>query len=105
VSSASPPTFAVTVRVAVAPGCDARFLDRVRRQADETRAAEPGCHRFDVCVPLHARGEVLLYELYADERSFAAHLETPHFKAFECETADWVVMKRVELWRRATSSS
>jgi quinol monooxygenase YgiN len=41
-----------------------------------------------------------LYELYDDEAAFAAHLETPHFKAFDREVAPWVVGKVVHAWRK-----
>ena len=36
-----------------------------------------------------------LYEIYADEAAFKAHLETPHFKVFDRLAGPWLESKSV----------
>ena len=89
--------FAITVRFSIREGHETQFLDRVRIQARDSLAKEPGCHQFDVC---HSAGasSVFLYEIYDDEPAFAAHLASAHFLAFDAETRSWVAEKVVERW-------
>ena len=89
----------ITVRFEVRPDCAPAFGDAVVANAGHTLRSEAGCRVFDVGVD--ATGAVFfLYELYDDEAAFAAHLETPHFKAFDREVAPWVVSKVVHAWRK-----
>jgi quinol monooxygenase YgiN len=81
------------------------FLARVRRQAADSLAAEPACHRFDVCIDPSRPGRVLLYELYDDRAAFDAHLESPHFRAFDGDIADMVTAKEVQTWTRVEGSA
>ena len=92
--------FAVTVTFEVKPGHEAEFLARVKRQAAESLAREPGCHQFDVCRPAARADTVFLYEIYSDEAAFQAHMETAHFKDFNATVATWVLDKRVQTWLR-----
>ena len=77
-----------------------RFEAAIADNARLSRETEPGCRQFDVCRDPADPAVFLLYELYDDEAAFAAHLETPHFKAFDREVAPWVVGKVVHAWRK-----
>lgn len=90
--------YVVTVRFEVEPAAAAGFLARVRQQAADSLTAEPGCHRFDVCVDPEAPERVFLYELYDDADAFQAHLATAHFLAFDREVGPAVRDKRVETY-------
>jgi autoinducer 2-degrading protein len=49
--------------------------------------AEPGCRRFDICADPARPERRVLYEIYDDEAAFAAHLASPHYRAFAEATA------------------
>lgn len=95
------PALAVVVRFVVKAGVEARFLERVLRQAEESLRHEPECRQFDVCVDPTDPRRVLLYEIYTSDAAFEAHLRTAHFQAFDAETRSWVDEKAVERWHRA----
>ena len=80
----------------------AAFLDRVRQQAEDSLRAESQCHVFDVCVDPERDDYVLLYEIYRDRAAFEAHLESPHFHAFDAAVRDWVSDKKVTLLQEIT---
>lgn len=89
----------VSVDFHVRPEAYDRFVERTRRQAADSLAAEPGCRVFEVWTDA-ARNAVHLREVYDDAPAFAAHLETPHFAAYDAEIADMVAHKSVTRWDR-----
>lgn len=93
--------YVVTVSFEIHPGQGARFLEQMRRQAADSLAKEPGCHRFDVCIDPEARERVFLYELYEDRAAFDLHLASEHFRAFDAEVAEMVRTKTVQTWALA----
>lgn len=88
----------IIVRFAVKPQYLAAFNARMRQQAGETLACEPGCSRFDIAAAPDDPCKILLYEIYDGAAAFDAHLASPHFQAFNAETQDWVALKVVERW-------
>ena len=92
--------FVVTVTFDLNPGCEALFLERVRQQARDSLALEPGCHQFDVCSDPERPTQVFLYEIYSDRAAFQVHLESGHFKDFDAAVAGWVADKTVTTWIR-----
>ncbi len=92
--------YVVTVMFRVAPGHEAEFRRAILQNAETSVLAEPGCHQFDVCVAPDDPANVFLYELYDNRAAFEAHLETPHFKAFDVESKDWVADKQVTFFER-----
>lgn len=97
----------VTVAFRTHPGRGADFLPLMRENARASVADEPGCLRFDVCLPVGGEGggdgsEVFLYELYADRAAFDAHLASPHYRAFDAATRDMVAEKRVAHYETET---
>lgn len=89
--------YAITVAFEISPDVFDRFVDLVRDNAATSLRLEPKCHRFDVLRvhDLSNRRTILLYEIYADRSAFEAHLETPHFQAFDHATQDMIVSKHV----------
>jgi quinol monooxygenase YgiN len=69
------------------------FLPLVRHNAGKSLEQEAGCLCFDVVRG--ADGCVVLYEIYDDASSFAAHLETAHFREFDEATRLLVQSKSV----------
>jgi len=43
----------------------------------------------------------MLYEVYADEKAFDAHQQTPHFKKYIAEAVPLLVSRRRHVWNRA----
>lgn len=73
----------ILVEFRLKPGTRQRFLEAVEPDARDSVAKEPGCRRFDVLVPEDEQDVVWLYEIYDDAAAFDAHLEMPHFAAFQ----------------------
>lgn len=87
--------YVVAVTFRLHPAHAVIFLDAIRENARLSLETEPGCHRFDVAVGEGGSETVFLYELYTDRAAFDAHLASPHFKAFDAQTAEWVASKEV----------
>lgn len=92
---------AITVRFNVKPGHEEDFFERVKNQARDSLDHETACKQFDVCRSPQDLRAIFLYEIYSDAAAFAAHLETPHFLAFDADTRAWVRDKIIEKWERA----
>jgi quinol monooxygenase YgiN len=87
--------FVITVEFKLKPGAMGKFRDLIDRNATESCRVEPGCRRFDVLVPQGQDDTVFLYEIYDDRTAFDAHLTAPHFRAFDRDSAAFVLAKRV----------
>ncbi len=89
--------FVIWVVFHLKAGTRDRFVELVKVNASASVRDEPGCRRFDVMVPYeNTTAEVALYEIYDDRDAFLAHLETPHFKAFDHATASLVDDRTVQ---------
>jgi (4S)-4-hydroxy-5-phosphonooxypentane-2,3-dione isomerase len=88
----------VTVNFQIKPEHQAAFMFAMHANAKESLRLEPACHQFDVCVALDDPYRVFLYEVYESAAAFQAHLDMPHFKAFNAQTAPWVASKSVALY-------
>jgi quinol monooxygenase YgiN len=78
--------FVITVEFIVHDGRMPEFLPMMVENANKSRTLEPGCDRFDVCVPEGKHDRVLLYEVYKDPAAFDAHLKAPHFLEFSARS-------------------
>jgi quinol monooxygenase YgiN len=91
---------AVTVTFRLHEGRAEAFMPLLRDNARASVAREPGCLRFDLCIPEGGDGhEVFLYELYRDRADFDAHLASDHYRAFDEATRAMVASKRATLLR------
>lgn len=76
-----------------------KFRKRVRQQAADSVAREPGCRRFDVSCDPGSAARFFLYEIYDSQESFDGHRETPHYQDFNATVTPWVTSKEVKVWR------
>ena len=86
-----------------APKADARKL--LAQNASASFQNESGCLRFDVVETQNEAAAFTLYEVYADEAAFAAHLKTPHFLAFDQDSQNFFGGKNIRLGRLTTEAS
>ena len=86
-------SFVLEVKIRIKPESVDAFMAKL---ADNAKAArtEPGCRTFDVSVDPNDKTSVMLYEVYADEKAFQAHQETPHFKKYAETTKDMVKSRK-----------
>jgi quinol monooxygenase YgiN len=91
--------YVVAVDFTLHTGTMAHFMPLMLDNAEKSRTLEPGCDRFDVCVPAGETDRVFLYEIYKDEAAFAAHLKTEHFIAFDATTKSMIKERHIDkLW-------
>jgi (4S)-4-hydroxy-5-phosphonooxypentane-2,3-dione isomerase len=81
------------------PGTFDRFRKLIVENARASLRDEAGCHQFDVVIPSGDADRVVLYEIYDDAAAFEVHKRTPHFAAFDRESAPLVAAKAVTLGR------
>jgi autoinducer 2-degrading protein len=86
---------AVTVDLLVDGNRD-RFMSLMAENAAASLRNEPGCRQFDVCIDVTNENRLFLYEVYDDDAAFTAHLASPHYKAFEAQTASMILRKDVQ---------
>jgi autoinducer 2-degrading protein len=87
--------FVVLVDFLLKPGTRGRFRKLIDANAIASVREEAGCRRFDVVEVEGNADRILLYEIYDDEAAFDAHCRTPHFLAFDGESAPMVDGKLV----------
>lgn len=92
-------SFVLEVKLRIKPENVQNFMTRLAENAKGARA-EPGCRTFDVCVDPNDATSVLLYEVYADERAFETHQQTPHFKKYLAEAVPLLASRERRFWRR-----
>lgn len=88
---------AVLVDFRLRPGAQPAFRKLVDANARASATRERGCRRFDVVEPRGEADRILLYEIYDDAAAFDAHLGTPHYAAFDTESAPLIAGKSVTL--------
>lgn len=92
--------FVVCVTFTIKEGAMDAFMPLMLAQAENSLALEPECLRFDVCSEGALDREVFLYEIYASEAAFQAHLASAHFKDFDAAVGDLVAAKAVSTYGR-----
>jgi quinol monooxygenase YgiN len=65
---------AVIGTIEVQPGARAEVLRAVLAHRDRCLKDEPGTLQFEVLVPSEDSAKLMLYELYADNAAFSAHM-------------------------------
>jgi autoinducer 2-degrading protein len=92
-------SFVLEVKIRIKPDSVDAFMAKL---ADNAKAArtEPGCRTFDVSVDPNDKTSVMLYEVYADEKAFQAHQETPHFKKYLAEAIPLLASRERKFWKR-----
>lgn len=94
-ASSAAGAFVIIAEFEVKPDSLDRFLEIAEVDSRHSVADEPGCRQFTVTVDREQPNRVVLFEVYDDEAAFAAHLETPHLKAFRDGIEGLVVNRNV----------
>ena len=87
--------FVIIAEFEVKPDKLEQFLELAKTDASQSVAKEPGCHQFDVSLDREQPNRVVLYEVYANEAAFDAHIETPHLAAFRAGIEGFFVSRHV----------
>ena len=92
-------SFVLQVQILIKPENVDSFMEKVLENAASARR-EPGCKQFDVVVDPKDRTKVMLYEVYADEKAFEAHQQTPAFKKYIAEAVPLLASRERHIWKR-----
>ena len=92
-------SFVLQVAIRIKPGNVDAFMAKVLENAASARK-EPGCKQFDVVVDPKDRTDVMLYEVYADEKAFDAHQQTAAFKKYVSEAVPLLASRERHVWKR-----
>jgi quinol monooxygenase YgiN len=90
--------YVVTVQFDIAPAHIDAFTAEILQNARSSRALEPGCRQFDLCIAPDDPARIFLYERYDDRAAFDAHVATGHYKRFDATVSGWVVDKQVRIF-------
>ena len=93
-------SFVLQVQILIKPENVDSFMEKVLENAASARR-EPGCKQFDVVVDPKDRTKVMLYEVYADEKAFEAHQQTPAVKKYIAEAVPLLASRERHIWKRA----
>ena len=85
--------FVIVVDFRLKPGTRPAFRRLIDANARASAHDEPGCRRFDVLEAPAEPDRILLYEIYDDRAAFEAHKNTPHYAAFDAQSAPLVAAK------------
>ena len=66
------------------------YKEALRRQIDTALRVERGVLALHAVADKDDPAQVLVFEIYADENAYRAHLETPHFNAYKAVTNEMV---------------
>ena len=92
--------FVLSVDLRINPENVESFIAKAVENSADSRK-EPGCKQFDVLVDPKDRTQVMLYEVYVDEKAFDAHQQTAHFKKYIAEAVPLLASRRRHVWERA----
>jgi quinol monooxygenase YgiN len=90
----------LAVNIRVKPENVDAFMPMVLANAREARK-EPGCRQFEVLVDAADRTQVMLFEIYDDQKAFEAHQQTPHFKKYVAEAVPLLASRERRFLQRA----
>ncbi len=74
--------FVLLVEFDVDPSSLDAFMSLIDINARASVADEPGCYQFDVMQTLDDPNKIVLYEVYASEQAFQAHMGMAHTQTF-----------------------
>ncbi len=93
-------SFVLQVLIHIKPGNVDSFMAKLAENAAAARK-EPGCKQFDVVVDPKDPTQVMLYEVYADEKAFEEHQKGAAFKKYVAEAVPLLASRERRIWRRA----
>ena len=92
-------SFVLQVQIVIKPENVEKFMAKCLENAAAARK-EPGCRTFDVVVDPADKTKLMLYEVYADEKAFETHQQTPHFKKYVAEAVPLLASRERRTWKR-----
>ena len=92
-------SFVLVVNIRIKPESVDAFMKHLKDNAAAARK-EPGCRQFDVLVVPKDRTQVMLYDVYDDEKAFEAHQQTPHFKKYVVEAVPLLAARERQVFSR-----
>ena len=92
--------FVLVVNIKIKPENVERWMKMALENAREARK-EPGCKQFDVLVDPQDKSQVMLYEIYNDEKAFEVHQQTAHFKKYLAEAVPLLASRERHVYTRA----
>ena len=92
--------FVLVVNIKIKPENVERFMPLALENARAARK-EPGCKQFDVLVDPQDKTQVMLYEIYNDEKAFEVHQQTAHFKKYLAEAVPLLASRERHVYTRA----
>ena len=87
--------FVLLVEFDVQPESLAAFMALIDVNARASVVHEPGCFQFDVMQTIDAPHKVVLYEVYASEEAFTAHMGMAHTQTFLAAAKPMLTGQRV----------
>ena len=94
-------SFVLEVQLRIKPENVDRFMKQVLENAQHARK-EPGCKQFDVLVDPHDRAQVMLYEVYVDEKAFEQHQQTSAFRKYLEKAVPLLASRERHVWKRVS---
>lgn len=95
-------SFVLTVMIRIKPDQVDNFMAKALENGRAARK-EPGCRQFEVLVDNSDRTKIVLFEIYDDEKAFAAHQQTAHFKKYVAEAVPLLESRERHMLHRALS--
>jgi quinol monooxygenase YgiN len=95
-------SFVLQVQIRIKPESVDAFMRLLAENAAHSRDSEPGCKQFDVLVDPSDRTKVMLYEVYADDKAFEAHQQTPHFRKYLAEAVPLLAARERHIWKKVS---
>jgi quinol monooxygenase YgiN len=92
-------SFVLQVNIRIKPENVDAFMKKLLENAASARE-EPGCKTFDVVVDPKDRTQVMLYEVYADEKAFEEHQQRAAFKKYVAEAVPLLASRERHFWTR-----
>ena len=86
------------VNLRIKPGKVDSFMTQVREIAKAVRS-EPGCRQFDVLVNPDDDTDVMLFEVYDDQKAFDAHQASAGLKQSLASLSPLLAGRGRRLWR------
>jgi quinol monooxygenase YgiN len=96
----NPMSFVLQVDVRIRPENVEAFMRKLAENAAAARG-EPGCEQFEVLVDPKDSTSVMLFEIYADEKAFEQHQQTPAFRKYAAEAVPLLASRDRHVWKRA----
>ena len=93
-------SFVLQVAIRIKPENVDRWIKMAVENASEARK-EKGCRQFEVLVDPQDKTQVMLFEVYDDEKAFEVHQQTPHFKKYLAEAVPLLASRERHVWKKA----